>query len=165
MPNYNNFQTEWVGNFTAPRNTSKKIGIVASKFNSAYVDGLIAGAKEQLLRHGVDESQIELLQVPGAFELPMGCTMLAKTNRFAGLIALGVVIRGSTSHFDYVAGGACNGIMQVQLKHDLPIMLGVLTTENMEQAQERSGSKMGNKGGEAALALLEMLDLGSKVNE
>lgn len=145
--------------------TKGNIAIVASRFNEIVVDRLIAGATDILIRHGLSKQQIELIRVPGAYEIPLTCQTVAETGRFAGILALGVVIRGATSHFDYVAGGAANGIMQVQLKTKTPISFGVLTTESQDQAFERAGSKAGNKGAEAAVALLEMIDLLGKIHD
>lgn len=140
------------------------IAIVASRFNEIVVDRLVLGATDSLIRHGLARHQIELVRVPGAYEIPIVCQNLAQTGRYAGIIALGAVIRGATSHFDYVAGGCANGIMQTQLKTNVPISFGVLTTENQEQAFERAGSKAGNKGVEAAMALLETINLLGKIN-
>lgn len=149
------------GNFLAPNGN---IAIVASRFNEFFVENLVTGAKDMLCRHGVKESQIEIIRVPGAFEIPLVCQKVAETGRFAGIIAVGAVIRGSTPHFDYVAGACANGITQVQLKTNCPITFGVLTTDTIEQAIERSGTKAGNKGSECALALLEMINLLDKIN-
>jgi 6,7-dimethyl-8-ribityllumazine synthase len=113
----------------------------------------------------VKPENIECFWVPGAFEIPLACQRVAQTNRFSGIIALGAVIRGSTPHFDYVAGSCANGITQVQLKTDVPISFGVLTTDTMEQASERAGSKAGNKGSDAAMALLETIDVLGKIND
>lgn len=150
------------GDFTAPNGN---IAIVASRFNDFIVDRLILGAQDTLLRHGVKANQIELIRVPGAYEIPMACQSVALTKRFAGIVALGVVIRGSTAHFDYVAGPCANGITNVQLNTNVPITFGVLTTETIEQAIERSGTKAGNKGSDCALALLEMINLLGKIND
>jgi 6,7-dimethyl-8-ribityllumazine synthase len=152
---------EIVGDFSVP---TKKIAIVASRFNEFVVDRLIAGAKDILLRHGVKLSQIELMRVPGAYEIPIAALAAAKTGQYAGIIALGTVIRGETAHFDYVASGCTNGLMQAQLQTGIPMTFGVLTTENLEQAVARAGSTVGNKGTEAAVGLLEMISLLGKIS-
>jgi 6,7-dimethyl-8-ribityllumazine synthase len=150
------------GEFYAPQ---KSIAIVAARFNEFMVERLIAGAQDTLLRHGVKAQQIELIRVPGAYEIPLACQRAAQTNRFAGVIALGAVIRGETAHFDYVAGGCANGLMQAQLKTEVPMTLGVITTEDKDQAIARAGSTAGNKGAEAAMALLEMISVLGKIND
>ena len=136
-----------------------RLGIVAARFNEAIVNQLIHGAIDTLKRHGADESQLSLVRVPGAFELPLAAQRLAKTRQFDGIIALGAVIRGATPHFDYVCAQAASGLSRVSLDHDLPIGFGVLTCDTIEQAVERSGVKAGNKGTEAALAVIEMVSL------
>jgi 6,7-dimethyl-8-ribityllumazine synthase len=136
-----------------------RLGIVAARFNEAIVDRLIHGAIDTLKRHGADDSQLRLVRVPGAFELPLAAQRLAKTRQFDGIIALGAVIRGATPHFDYVCAQAASGLSRVSLDHDLPIGFGVLTCDTIEQAVERSGVKAGNKGTEAALAVIEMVSL------
>lgn len=153
---------EIFGELTAPQG---KIAIVAARFNEFMVERLIAGAKDALIRHGVKEEAIELIRVPGGYEIPLAAQAAAQTGRYAGIVTLGVVIRGDTAHFDYVAGGCANGLMQAQLKTDIPMTLGVLTTENMEQAIARSGSTAGNKGAEAAVALIEMMNLLRKLHD
>lgn len=153
---------EIFGELAAPRGN---IAIVAARFNDFMVDKLIAGAKDALIRHGVKEENIDLIRVPGGYEIPLAAQAAAQTGRYAGIVTLGVVIRGDTAHFDYVAGGCANGLMQAQLKTDIPMTLGVLTTENMEQAIARSGSTAGNKGAEAAVALIEMMNLLRKIHD
>lgn len=153
---------EIVGDFAAP---TKKIAIIAARFNEFIVDRLVAGAKDALLRHGVKLSQIELMRVPGAYEIPIACLAAAKTQQYSGIVALGSVIRGDTAHFDYVASGCANGLMQAQLQTGVPMTFGVLTTENIEQAVARAGSTVGNKGTEAAIGLLEMINLLGKIND
>lgn len=150
------------GDLTAPKGN---IAIVASRFNEFMVERLIAGAKDALIRHGVKEENIDLIRVPGGYEIPLAAQAAAQTGRYAGIVTLGVVIRGDTAHFDYVAGGCANGVMQAQLKTDVPMTLGVLTTENMEQAISRSGAMAGNKGAEAAVALIEMMNLLRKIHD
>ncbi|MGE3318274.1 MAG: 6,7-dimethyl-8-ribityllumazine synthase [Candidatus Berkiella sp.] len=153
---------EIFGELAAP---SGNIAIVAARFNDFMVDKLIAGAKDALIRHGVKEENIDLIRVPGGYEIPLAAQAAAQTGRYAGIVTLGVVIRGDTAHFDYVAGGCANGLMQAQLKTEIPMTLGVLTTENMEQAIARSGSTAGNKGAEAAVALIEMMNLLRKIHD
>jgi 6,7-dimethyl-8-ribityllumazine synthase len=133
--------------------------IVAARFNSFIVESLIAGALDTLRRHGVVEANIDLVRVPGAFEMPLAAQRLAVSNRYDGIIALGAVIRGSTPHFDYVAGECTKGLAMVSLQHSIPIGFGVLTTDTIEQAVERAGTKAGNKGADATLSVLEMVSL------
>ncbi|RYG74576.1 6,7-dimethyl-8-ribityllumazine synthase [bacterium] len=144
------------GRLVAPE---AKIGIVVSRFNELVTERLLEGAISALKRHGGDESQVEVARVPGAFEIPFAAQKLAKTGRFGAILCLGSVIRGSTSHYEYVCGPAASGIMTAGLQNDIPIIFGVLTTENLEQAFERAGSKAGNKGAEAMVTALEMIDL------
>ena len=136
-----------------------RFGIVASRFNDFIVDRLLDAALDTLTKHSVTPTDIEVVRVPGAFEMPLAIKRLAATRRFNALIALGCVIRGATPHFDYVAGEVSRGIAQLSLAHDVPIGFGVLTVDTIEQAIERAGTKMGNKGAEAALAAMEMVDL------
>ena len=133
------------------------IAIVASRFNDFIVDRLIGGAVDCLVRHGADKGKITLIRTPGAFELPVICKRLAESGRWQGIIALGAVIRGATPHFEYVAAEAAKGLAQVSLSSGLPIGFGLLTTDSLEQAIERAGSKAGNKGAEAALSVLESI--------
>jgi 6,7-dimethyl-8-ribityllumazine synthase len=144
------------GDFTA---TTARFAIVASKFNSFIVERLLQGALDTLRRHGVEEKSIEIVQVPGAFELPLVAKRLATSRRYDAVIALGAVIRGSTPHFDYVAGSCARGLAEVALSCDLPVAFGVLTVDTIEQAIERAGTKAGNKGADAALTALEMVSL------
>ena len=132
-----------------------KYAIVAGRFNSLIVDALIEGANECLVRHGVDDDDITLVKVPGAFEIPIVAQRLAATGDYRAVLALGAVIRGATPHFDYVAGECASGIMKASLDSGCPIIFGVLTTETIEQALERAGTKAGNKGADAAMAALE----------
>ena len=136
-----------------------KISIVVSRFNEFITAKLLSGAIDTLKRHGVDDDNIDVIYVPGAFEIPLISQKLAMTNKYSGIICLGSVIRGSTTHYDYVCNEVSKGISQLSLKYNLPIMFGVLTTENIEQAIERAGTKNGNKGSEVAIACLEMIDL------
>ncbi|MBW3623114.1 MAG: 6,7-dimethyl-8-ribityllumazine synthase [Armatimonadetes bacterium] len=136
-----------------------RIGIVVSRFNDFITEKLLGGALAALKRHEGDADAATVVWVPGAFELPVVCDRLAASGEYDAIIALGAVIRGSTAHFDYVAGEAAKGIGAVALKHGIPVIFGVLTTDTIEQAIERAGSKLGNKGYEAALAAMEMANL------
>jgi 6,7-dimethyl-8-ribityllumazine synthase len=141
------------GDFTA---RGMRFGIVASRFHDFIVDRLIAGALDMLTKHGASPSDIEIVRVPGAFEMPLALKKLAAGRRYNALLALGCVIRGATPHFDYVAGEATRGIGAVSLEHEIPIGFGLLTVETIEQAIERAGTKAGNKGADAALAAVQM---------
>ncbi len=136
-----------------------RVGIVASRFNDFIVDSLVSGAVDALVRHGVRERDITLVRVPGAWEMPMAVQRMAQRRRFDVIIALGAVIRGATPHFDYVAGECAKGIAQAGLAGDIPVAFGVLTTDTIEQAIERAGTKAGNKGAEAAMSAIEMANL------
>ncbi len=144
------------GDFSRP---AGRIALLASRFNDLVVSRLVDGARDALLRHGIDDDDLSLIRVPGAFELPLTADKLAASGRYVAIVALGCVIRGDTAHFDYVAGGAANGLMQVALDHGLPVGFGVLTTDSMEQALDRAGGKAGNKGADAAMAIIEQLNL------
>lgn len=144
------------GDFSA--NTAK-FTLVVARFNSAVVEGLVDGAVDTLRRHGVPEANITIVRVPGAFELPLAAKRIAGKGECDAIIALGAVIRGGTPHFDYVAGESSSGLARVALDHDIPVAFGVLTTDTIEQAVERSGSKAGNKGADAAMTALEMVSL------
>ena len=133
--------------------------LVVSRWNSFVVESLEKGAIDTLLRHGANESDLTIVRVPGAFEMPVAIERLAAQGGYDAIIALGAVIRGGTPHFDYVAGECVKGMAQVSLKHGLPVAFGVLTVDSIEQAIERAGTKAGNKGAEAALSALEMVDL------
>jgi len=133
--------------------------IVASRFNSFIVDHLVAGAVDALLRHGAKKEDIHLVKTPGAYELPLAVQKAAASKRYDAIVAVGAVIRGSTPHFDYVAGECVKGISSLSLKHEIPVAFGVLTVDTIEQAIERAGTKAGNKGAEAALSALEMVNL------
>jgi len=141
------------------RGEGKRFGIVVSRFNDLITRPLLAGAEDCLLRHGVAADAIETVWVPGAWEIPVALRALAGTGRFDALIALGAVIRGATAHFEYVAGGSANGILAVSADSGIPVSNGVLTTDTIEQAIERAGSKAGNKGWDAALAALETVNV------
>jgi len=133
--------------------------LVVARFNSFIVESLLDGAIDTLKRHGAGEEGITLVRVPGAFEMPVVLEKLAAKGEYDAIIALGAVIRGGTPHFDYVAGECVKGISQVSLKHGVPIAFGVLTVDSIEQAIERAGTKAGNKGAEAALSAIEMVNL------
>jgi 6,7-dimethyl-8-ribityllumazine synthase len=140
-----------------------RIAIVLSRFNEVVGKGLLEGAKDALLRHGVPEENITLAKTPGAFEIPLAAQELAKTGNYDAIVCLGAVIRGSTAHFEYVAGPMSSGIANVSLATGIPIAFGVLTTESLEQAVDRAGAKAGNKGFDAAVTALEMVDLLKKI--
>ncbi len=137
----------------------RKIGIIVSRFNSFISEKLLEGAIDSLVRSGVKERDIDVARVPGAFEIPLVARKMALLRRYDAIITLGVVIRGATPHFDYVAGEVAKGTAQVMLETGVPVLFGVLTTETIEQAIERAGSKAGNKGAEVAVGALEMISL------
>lgn len=136
-----------------------RIGIVASRFNSFIVEHLVQGAIDALLRHGARERDITLARIPGAWEMPIVVQRMAASRRFDAIIALGAVIRGATPHFDYVAGECAKGIAQASMGSDIPVTFGVLTTDTIEQAVERAGTKAGNKGADAAVSAIETVNL------
>ncbi|HEV2896219.1 MAG TPA: 6,7-dimethyl-8-ribityllumazine synthase [Actinomycetota bacterium] len=137
----------------------RRVAIAASRFNRLVTDPLVTGAVAELRRHGVAEADIDLAWVPGAFELPLAAERLAATGRYAAVVAIGAVVRGSTPHFDHVAGQAAAGLAAVTRSTGVPVAFGVLTCDTMEQALDRAGGKAGNKGAEAALTALEMAGL------
>jgi 6,7-dimethyl-8-ribityllumazine synthase len=136
-----------------------RFAIVASRFNEFIVDSLVRGAVDALLRHGAGEKQIEIIRVPGAFDLPFLARRVAASKRYDAVVALGAVIRGATPHFDYVAGQCASGLARASEETGVPVAFGVLTTETIEQAIERAGTKSGNKGADAALCALELANL------
>ncbi len=136
-----------------------RFAFIAARFNDFVVEPLIRGALDALKRHGASEKQIEIVRVPGAFDIPIVVRRLAMSKRYDALITLGAVVRGQTPHFDYVAGECASGIARIALESGVPIAFGVLTTDTMEQAVDRAGGKAGNKGADAALAALEMANL------
>ncbi len=144
------------GNLVAPDLT---IAIVLSRFNSLIGDRLLEGALDTLRRHGVSEDGITLARVPGAFEIPLAASMLAKSGKYDAVICLGAVIRGATAHFDYVAGPMASGLASISVETGVPVLFGVLTTDTIEQALERAGTKAGNKGADVAAAAIEMANL------
>jgi 6,7-dimethyl-8-ribityllumazine synthase len=142
-----------------PNGENLRIGVALARFNQAVTDRLLAGALEALAKHGVAEDAIDVATVPGAFELPLCAQRMASTGRYDALVCLGAVVRGETPHFDFVAGEAARGLAEVARAHDVPIGFGILTTETMEQALARAGGDRGNKGFEAAVTALEMVQL------
>ena len=140
-----------------------KFGIVAARFNEFIVSKLISGAEDALLRHGADSDNITLAWVPGAFEIPFAAKQMAHSGKYDAVICLGTVIRGSTSHYDYVCNEVSKGVASIGLESGVPVLFGVLTTENIEQAIERAGTKAGNKGYDSAMAAIEMVDLQRKL--
>jgi 6,7-dimethyl-8-ribityllumazine synthase len=144
------------GNVTA---AGLSLGILVSRFNEFITKALLEGALDALKRHGADESRITVAWVPGSFELPVAARVMAQTGRYDGIVALGCVIRGATTHYDHIASAVTSGLSHVALESGLPVAFGVLTVESIEQAIERAGSKAGNKGAEAALVAVEMANL------
>ena len=136
-----------------------EVGVVAARFNEFIVSKLVGGCEDTLLRHGVRPEDIDLAWVPGAFEIPLIASKMAKSGKYDAVIALGAVIRGSTSHYDYVCSEVSKGVAAVAMNSDIPVMFGVLTTDTIEQAIERAGSKAGNKGAECAQGAIEMVNL------
>ena len=136
-----------------------RFGIILGRFNSFIGERLLEGALDTLVRHGADRSQIEVVRVPGAYEMPLAAKAMAASRKYDALIALGAVIRGATPHFEYVAGESSKGLAQVMMQFDLPVAFGVLTVDSIEQAMERAGTKSGNKGVDAAMSAIEMTNL------
>mgnify|MGYP000638653532 FL=1 len=138
---------------------SARIALLVSRFNSFIVDSLLSGAVDTLKRHGAEDHDLQIVRVPGAFEMPLAAKRLAASQLYEAIIALGAVIRGGTPHFEYVAGECTKGLSMVSMQYDLPVAFGVLTVDSIEQAIERAGTKAGNKGEEATLAVIEMVNL------
>lgn len=136
-----------------------KVVIVVSRFNEFITSKLLSGSLDALKRHGADLNDIDTVWSPGAFEIPLIAKKLAKTNKYDAIIALGAVIRGSTTHYDYVCNEVAKGVANISNQHEIPVIFGVITTENIEQAIERAGTKSGNKGVDAAIAAIEMANL------
>jgi 6,7-dimethyl-8-ribityllumazine synthase len=136
-----------------------RFAILAARFNERVVDGLVRGAVDALRRHGASDKNIELVRVPGAFDMPVAARRLAQSRRYDAIVALGAVIRGATAHFDYVAGECSSGLARVAQETGVPLGFGVLTTDTAEQAMDRAGGKAGNKGADAALAAIELANL------
>lgn len=143
--------------------TGLKIGIVAARFNEFIVSKLVSGAQDALVRHGVEEDDISVAWVPGAFEIPVMAKKMAESGKYDAVICLGAVIRGATSHYDYVCAEVSKGIASVSLETGIPVMFGVVTTDNIEQAIERAGTKAGNKGYDCALGAIEMINLAKQM--
>ena len=141
------------------RGEGKKFAIVVSRFNDFITSKLLDGALDCLHRHGVKDDDLSLIRVPGAFEIPLAAQKLAQSGNYDGVICLGAVIRGATTHYDYVCSEASKGIAKVSLDTNIPVGFGIVTTENIEQAIERAGTKSGNKGYDTAMSVLEMADL------
>jgi 6,7-dimethyl-8-ribityllumazine synthase len=147
---------EFSGDYSPP---AGRFGLVVARFNALVTEALLAGCRDALARHGVPEDRVDVAWVPGALEIPLVARRLASSGRYAAVVCLGCVIRGETAHFEYVAGQAAAGIMQVALSTGVPVIFGVLTTDSVEQALSRAGLKGGNKGADAALAAIEMVNL------
>ena len=150
------------GDFATPKG---RFAIVAGRFNAFVVEPLVEGARDALVRHGVKEDAIDLIRVPGAFEIPQAAYKIASSGMYAAVLGLGGVIRGSTPHFDYVAGEAAKGLGQAAYASGVPVAFGVLTTDSIEQAIERAGTKAGNKGVDAAMVAIEMVNLYAKLGK
>ena len=148
------------GDFSSP---AGRFAIVAARFNSFVVDQLVAGAVDALARHGVADDRVDLVRVPGSYEIPLVAQKLGRSGKYAAVICLGCVVRGDTDHYDHVAGAAASGIASVALNCGVPVIFGVLTCETMEQAINRAGGKAGNKGAESALTAIEMVNLMKKL--
>jgi 6,7-dimethyl-8-ribityllumazine synthase len=145
--------------------TGLKIGIVVSRFNEFITSKLLSGAEDALVRHGVQQDDIEVAWVPGAFEIPLIAKKMAESRRYDAVLALGAVIRGATAHFDYVSSEATKGVAQASLQTEVPVIFGILTTDTIEQAIERAGTKAGNKGSEAAVSAIEMANLLKQISQ
>ena len=156
-PGYRYFE----GNLVAPEGS--RVAIVAARFNELVVDRLVEGALDALVRHGIPAEQITVVRVPGAWEIPVICSRLARKSKVDAIVALAAVIRGGTPHFDYVAGEVAKGAGGVAMQEGIPVTFGVLTTDSIEQAIERAGTKAGNKGFEAAVSAVEMISLGKSL--
>ena len=150
------------GDFHPP---AGRFALVAARFNAAIVDPLLAGAQDAFARHGVPADRLDVVRVPGSFEIPLVAQKLAESGKYAAVICLGCVIRGETDHYDHVAGAATNGILNAGLKTGIPVIYGVLTCETLEQAIHRAGAKSGNKGFEAAVTAIEMVNLLAKLGK
>ncbi len=147
---------EYNGNLTAE---GLKFGVIVARFNSFITERLLEGSVDCIKRHGGDEDGIEIIRVPGAFEIPLAAQKMAKSKKYDAIICLGAVIRGATTHYDYVCNEAVKGISHVSLNQEIPVMFGILTTDTIEQAVERAGTKAGNKGFDSALGAIEMVNL------
>jgi 6,7-dimethyl-8-ribityllumazine synthase len=147
---------EYIGDFSTP---AGRFAIVAARFNGLVTEALLAGCRDAFIRHGVPEDQIDVAWVPGSFEIPLVARRMAGSGRYSAVVCLGCVIRGETSHYDHVAGQAAAGVIQAGLATGVPVIFGILTTESVEQALNRAGLKSGNKGADAAMAAIEMVNL------
>jgi 6,7-dimethyl-8-ribityllumazine synthase len=151
---------EFIGDFSPP---AGRFAIVAARFNALVTESLVSGCKDAFLRHGVPEEHLDLVWVPGSFEIPLIARKLATGGRYTAVVCLGCVIRGETAHFDHVAGQAAAGVMQAGLAAGVPVIFGILTTDTVEQALNRAGLKGGNKGADSAMAAIEMVNLLSRL--
>jgi 6,7-dimethyl-8-ribityllumazine synthase len=151
---------QYEGDFSSP---AGRFALIAARFNSLVVDQLVAGAMDAFRRHGISEDRIDIVRVPGAFEIPITAQRLATMGEYSSIVTLGCVIRGDTDHYDHVAGSATSGILNAGLNTGIPVIFGVLTCDTLEQALHRAGAKAGNKGFEAALAAIEMANLFAKL--
>ena len=163
MVNVDNAPQSVEGTLLVPQGA--RFAIVAARFNSFIVERLVDGALDALRRHGADTAKITVVRVPGAWEIPFACQRLASSKKLDAVIALGAVIRGSTPHFEHVSSEVSKGVAQVALQSGVPVSFGVLTTDTIEQAIERAGTKAGNKGFDAALAAIELVSLGHALEE
>src|SRR4051812_21726192 len=163
MSNADNFPHSVEGTLVGP--TGARCAIVAARFNSFIVERLVEGALDALRRHGADLAKVTVVRVPGAWEIPFACARLANSDKVDAVIALGAVIRGATPHFDHVSNEVSKGVAQVALSSGTPVAFGVLTTDTIEQAIERAGTKAGNKGFDAAVAAIELVSLGKALEE
>jgi len=163
MPNADKAPDCIEGTLIVPKGA--RFAIVAARFNSFIVERLVEGALDALVRHGAELSNVTIVRVPGAWEIPFACARLAKSEKVEAVIALGAVIRGSTPHFDHVANEVSKGVGAVSLQTGTPVSFGVLTTDTIEQAIERAGTKAGNKGFDAAMAVVELVSLGRALEE
>jgi 6,7-dimethyl-8-ribityllumazine synthase len=152
---------EYIGDFSTPPG---RFAIVAARFNALLTESLLAGCRDALTRHGVPGDRVDVAWVPGSFEIPLLARKLAGSGRYAAVICLGCVIRGETAHFDHVAGQAAAGVMQASLATGVPVIFGILTTDSVDQALNRAGLKSGNKGADAALAAIEMVNLLARID-
>jgi 6,7-dimethyl-8-ribityllumazine synthase len=151
---------QYIGDYTPP---AGRFAIVAARFNAMVTEALLAGCRDAMTRHGVTEDRVDVAWVPGSFEIPLVARKLAESGRYVAVICLGCVIRGETTHYDHVAGQAAAGVMQAGLATGVPVIFGILTTETVEQALNRAGLKSGNKGADAAMAAIEMVNLLSRI--
>ncbi len=151
---------QYQGDYSTPLG---RFAVVASRFNAMVTEALLSGCRDALARHGVPDERVDVAWVPGSFEIPLTARKLAETGRYAAVICLGCVIRGETTHYDHVAGQAAAGVMQAGLATGIPVIFGILTTETVEQALNRAGLKAGNKGADAALAAIEMVNLLARI--